>query len=161
MYSVTIQNKFTRSQGSPVKIEKDNMPAKSRDAHLIVLSPIFGSVAIQEFAEQPHLLKLIALVSDQDVHHTLAKENGVEVVVPEEDSQLIGPQAFPQRCQAVVRQLARAAFQKILLARHNCVTYPSVDAHVLLTEYTYHVGSMCFCDHKPSSWCFHTGLQGK
>lgn len=67
------------------------------------------------------------MVSDQDVHHTLVEENGVEVVVPEEDSQLIGPQAFPQRCQAMVRQLARAAFQKILLARHNRVTYPSVN----------------------------------
>ena len=67
-------------------------------------------------AEQPYLLKFIALVSDQDVHHTLVEENGVEVVVPEEDSQLIGPQAFPQRCQAMVRQLAGAAFQEILQA---------------------------------------------
>lgn len=67
-------------------------------------------------AEQPDLLKLIALVSHQDVHHTLVQENGVEVVVSEEDGQLIGAQAFPQRCQAVVRQLAGAALQKVLQA---------------------------------------------
>ena len=66
--------------------------------------------------KQPYLLKLIALVSDQDVHHTLVQENGIEVVVPEEDSQLIGLQAFPQRRQTMVRQLAGAAFQEILQA---------------------------------------------
>lgn len=64
--------------------------------------------------EQPDLLELIALVGDQEVGHTLVKEDCVEVVVPEEDCQLIGSQAFPYRRQAVVCQLARAAVQKVL-----------------------------------------------
>jgi len=42
------------------------------------------------------LLELIALVSDQDVDHTLVQKDGIEVVVPEEDCQLIGPQALSQ-----------------------------------------------------------------
>lgn len=64
--------------------------------------------------EQPDLLKLIALVSDQEVGHTLVQKDCIEVVVPEEDCQLIGLQAFPQRRQAMVCQLARAAVQKVL-----------------------------------------------
>lgn len=41
-----------------------------------------------------YLLVLIALVSDQDVQHALVQEQGVEVVVAEENCQLIGPEAL-------------------------------------------------------------------
>ena len=69
-------------------------------------------------AEQPDLLKLIALVSNQDVRHAFMKEDCVEVVIPEEDGQLIGAQALPQRGQAVVCQLAGAAIQEFLQTCH-------------------------------------------
>jgi len=42
------------------------------------------------------------------------QEDGVEVVVPEEDRQLIGAQAFPQGTQAMVCQLTGTAIQKVL-----------------------------------------------
>lgn len=42
------------------------------------------------------LLVLIALVCHKNVQHPLVQEDGVEVVVSEEDCQLIGPEVLSQ-----------------------------------------------------------------
>ena len=52
--------------------------------------------AYAKTAAARYLLKLVALVGDQNVQHALVQEDGVEVVVPEEDCQLVGTQALPE-----------------------------------------------------------------
>lgn len=66
------------------------------------------------------LLILIALVSDQQVQSTLVQEDGVEMVVSEEDSQLVGAQALLQGAQAMLCKLARSAIQEVLYVIMLC-----------------------------------------
>lgn len=56
----------------------------------------------------------VAHVCDQDVEGALVQEDGVEVVVAEEDCQLILPQTAVQPLQTRVGELVAGALQKAL-----------------------------------------------
>ena len=63
---------------------------------------------------QHYLLKLIALISDQDVQDAFVQKQRVEVVVAEEHCQLVGAQALLKGTQPVFCQLTGAAIQEVL-----------------------------------------------
>ncbi len=84
----------------------------------------------------------VTQVSDEEMQGALVQEDSVEVVVAEEDSKLIRPQALLEALQSRIRQLAGRALQEILkqaclcgiplLLHHNCHTSTAATLHPLM-----------------------------